>query len=111
MKAGLANSEGCRECPAIDSQRRAPLISAPFNATQIIPAKAANRIASARRRMLAGLMSEMTNMTTTPRAEKNTWRSTKWYVEKPFLRATAGLAASERMTPVPASNRIAIRAA
>ena len=39
MKAGLANSEGWNECPPIDSQRRAPLISGPMKCTAIMPSE------------------------------------------------------------------------
>ena len=38
-KAGLANSEGWNECPPIDSQRRAPLISGPMKCTAIMPSE------------------------------------------------------------------------
>ena len=76
-KQGLTNSDACNENPAIDNQRRAPLISAPNTRVRINRTIQPANPRQAKRRMACGSGNEMASINATATGNSINWRCTK----------------------------------
>src|SRR5437899_912916 len=93
--------------PSSVIQRREPFPSGPMASASTIKMMLTAKMISAERRIARGDRKETPTSTMKYGARNITWRLKKWKGSSPIRVATGGLAASDRMTPVSISTRIA----
>ncbi|MEY9122940.1 hypothetical protein ABIA09_002502 [Bradyrhizobium yuanmingense] len=106
-KDGFAISEAWMLTPSSVIQRREPFTSGPKASVSTIRTMLAAKMISAERRIARGDRKDTPSSTMQDGTRNSTWRLKKWKASSPMRVATGGLAASDRITPVSISPRMA----